>query len=567
MISSDKKGVQVIINQCVANGMRHVVCSPGSRNAPLVIAMDEHPEIECLVIHDERSAAFFALGMAQQLMQPVGIVCTSGSAALNYYPAVAEAYYQGVPLVVITADRPAEWIDQGDGQTIVQKDVYKNHIRYSCDFSESVNSADQLWFLEREIAVAFCIGNGTWKGPIHFNISLSEPLYSTVKIQDQHSRIIRNIQSDFTFSKSDQNEFEEILDSKSILVLCGQLDKNDHLLKELTAFAKNTSVVVLVENTSNLVDANFIHCIDRTLNRVSSDEIQEFIPEVLITLGGAVVSKKIKQFLRDYKPEFHIRVGYDFPYMDTYQCLSHSIETKADQFFSALNSLEYKKDRSDFGTKWKKKDLEAQSMMPVFFENVEFADLSVFNEVMSALPKDSHLHMANSSVVRYCQLFDPKTFITYWSNRGTSGIDGSSSTACGAAYADKTKMHTLITGDISFFYDSNAFWNNYLRSNLRVVLINNGGGGIFKIIPGPSSSGQLEKYFEAKHQYTAKGICETFDIAYQSCSDLKELKIKLETFFVASDNMKPKLLEIMTPSEFNHLQLKDFFDFTKEFSN
>jgi 2-succinyl-5-enolpyruvyl-6-hydroxy-3-cyclohexene-1-carboxylate synthase len=166
MISSNKIGVQIIVEQCLAHGMKHVVCSPGSRNAPFSIAFDEHPEIETYIIHDERSAAFFALGLAQQLNEPVGVVCTSGSAALNYYPAVAEAYYQCIPLVVITADRPAEWVDQGDGQTIVQREVYKNHIRYSCQFSEKVETTDQRWYMERELAVAFSEGTTVWKGPI-----------------------------------------------------------------------------------------------------------------------------------------------------------------------------------------------------------------------------------------------------------------------------------------------------------------------------------------------------------------------------------------------------------------
>ncbi|MFN5032653.1 MAG: thiamine pyrophosphate-binding protein, partial [Flavobacteriia bacterium] len=165
MISSDKNAVSLFVDQCVAHGMLQVVCSPGSRNAPLVIAFDEHPDVICTVIHDERSAAFFALGMAQQLGQPVGVVCTSGSAALNYYPAIAEAYYQCIPLVVITADRPQEWVDQGDGQTIRQQNVFDSHIRYSVNLSEKYSLPTEKWYLERETAIAFNEGNGNWKGP------------------------------------------------------------------------------------------------------------------------------------------------------------------------------------------------------------------------------------------------------------------------------------------------------------------------------------------------------------------------------------------------------------------
>ena len=210
MISSNKKGVQLLVEQCLAHGMKNVVFSPGSRNAPFIIAFDEHPSINCIVIHDERSAAFYAMGMAQQLNEPVGIICTSGSAVLNYYPAVAEAYYQSLPLVVITADRPEEWVNQGDGQTIVQHEVFKNHIRYSTTLSEHCRTNDEIWKLEREISTAFNLGNGTWKGPIHINMSFNEPLYGTEEITSIKGKIIQTITPFFQLNSTQEHELKEI---------------------------------------------------------------------------------------------------------------------------------------------------------------------------------------------------------------------------------------------------------------------------------------------------------------------------------------------------------------------
>lgn len=563
MISSNKIGVQIIVEECVAHGMKHVVCSPGSRNAPFVIAFDEHPEIKCYVVHDERSAAFFGMGMAQQLNEPVGIVCTSGSASLNYYPAIAEAFYQCIPLVVITADRPLEWVNQGDGQTIVQKDVYKNHIRYSCQFSEKINTEDEKWYLQREIAIAFSEGNTVWKGPIHFNVALNEPLYGTSDIEVSKTRKIEIVRGFFQFNSAQAIELTKSINVPKIMIICGQLNPDKVLLEQLKLFAEDTSVVVLVENTSNLVDMRFIHCIDRTLNSISEEELKDFAPDLLITIGGAVVSKKIKAYLRKYSPTEHWKVGYEFPYMDTYQCLSKSFQTDATSFFREINTLNNEKNTSNYGSNWKQRDFIVQDKMADFFSHVEFSDLKAFETILDYLPEMSHLHMANSSVVRYCQLFDPIKSIQYWSNRGTSGIDGSSSTACGASIIKKDNLHLLITGDVSFLYDSNAFWNQYLQPNLRIVLINNGGGGIFKIIPGPASSNQLEKYFEAKHTMDAENISKAFNLEYFFADSTQLIEDQMETFFSYNETGRPKLLEINTTAIDNHNKLEEFFQSMK----
>jgi 2-succinyl-5-enolpyruvyl-6-hydroxy-3-cyclohexene-1-carboxylate synthase len=559
MVTSSKINVQLIVQQCYEQGMKHVVCSPGSRNAPLVIAFDEHPEIQCTVIHDERSAAFFALGMAQQLDQPIGIVCTSGSAALNYYPAIAEAFYQCVPLVVLTADRPTEWINQGDGQTIVQSNVFGKHVRYSANFSEHAQTTTEQWYIQREISTAFAEGASHWKGPIHFNIAFNEPLYKTEAFKKHPFKKITLVHSRFQFSNPQQQATINALGLPKKMVICGQLNEDPALLEQLKIFATDSSVVVLVENTSNLVDPKFVHCIDRTLNSIDELLEADYAPDLLITIGGAVVSKKIKAFIRKHKPKEHWKIGFEFPYMDTYQALTHSFQAEPFHFFNALNDLNYTKNISNYGSKWKQLDYLIQDKMPAFFEKCAFADISTFETVLDYLPENCQLHLANSSVVRYAQLFDPIKSITYWSNRGTSGIDGSSSTAVGAAHANPKKLHVLITGDVSFFYDSNAFWNQYITQNLRIILINNAGGGIFKIIAGPDTSKQSNEYFVAQHHHTAEGICQAFNIHYSSVDSLEVLADKMLDFYTYSTDNRPKLLEIFTPSELNPEALQDFF--------
>lgn len=561
MITSDKKGVQLLVQQCISNGMKHVVFSPGSRNAPFVIAFDEHPDVTCYVIHDERSAAFYAMGMAQQLNEPVGIICTSGSAALNYYPAVAEAYYQAIPLIIITADRPQEWVDQGDGQTIVQHEVYKNHIRYSCTLSETVNREDEQWYIEREISTAFNYANGNWKGPIHLNMSFHEPLYGTSEIEQKKGKSIQTVHSTFQLVSSQQLELQQIWESSpKKMIICGQLPVDKALLEQLKIVADDTSVAILVENTSNLVHSTFIHCIDRTLNAISEEEAISFSPDLLITLGGAVVSKRIKSYLRKHKAKYHWKVGFEFPYMDTYQSLTHTFECSPASFVSLLNSFSVERHVCDYGSRWKQKDFLTQDKLPAFFETVEYSDLKVFETILDYIPEMSHLHMANSSVVRYCQLFDPISSIHYWSNRGTSGIDGSTSTAIGAAKVHLNDWNTLITGDVSFFYDSNALWNGHLTPNIRIFMINNGGGGIFKIIPGPNSTQQLDNYFVAEHSFSAEYICKAFDVDYFKATSIEEIESQMEAFYTFEETGRPKLMEIFTPSESNHTALEAFFE-------
>lgn len=564
MITSTKKSVQILVQLCLEKGLKHLVVSPGSRNAPLIIAFNQHPEIQCIVIPDERSAAFVALGLAQQTKSLVGIICTSGSAPLNYYPAISEAYYQGIPLLVLTADRPQAWVNQGDGQTIVQHEVFKNHIRYSCTLSEN-ESDESIWFTQREISTSLEIATEEFPGPVHVNIPFSEPLYGQVELSERlNIQPIHAVRTDKRLSAPDRNFVQNSWKKTAKKwILCGQMSPNPSLVQQLKVLAQDPSVVVFVENTSNLFDESFIHCIDRTLNCINESELENFAPDLLVSIGGAIVSKRIKTFLRKYKAKQHWKVGFDFPFMDTYQNLTHSFSMRETSFFSELVQTPFEGE-SDFGTRWKEKDYLVQEEAKRFFENeVPYSDLLVFHTILDYVPENSQVQLANSSVVRYAQLFDPIRSVNYWCNRGTSGIDGSSSTALGAALAKPDDWCTLISGDLSFFYDSNAFWNLQKTPNLRVFLINNGGGGIFKIIPGPDTTQELNDFFVFKNQFEAEYICKTFGLGYFKATSVEEIESQQEAFFTYDENGHAKVMEIFTDGQVNDLVLKSYFEAIK----
>jgi 2-succinyl-5-enolpyruvyl-6-hydroxy-3-cyclohexene-1-carboxylate synthase len=557
MLTSNKLMVQLVMDQCEAHGIRKIVFSPGSRNSPFAISFDENAFFETYVIHDERSAAFFALGMAQELKEPVALCCTSGTAALNYYPAVAEAFYRSIPLLVITADRPESWINQGDGQTIVQRNVYKNHIRYEVNLTDGKESETDVWYAQRETAIGMSILTGNWKGPVHFNIGLNEPLYNTIEKKHNFVRKFNTNVTQTVLSSDFCERIIPILEESKILVLCGQLPENNLLQQALEKFSNHSNVVVLVENTSNIQSEKFIHCIDRVLNGISNET--DFYPDLLITLGGAVVSKKIKSFLRNAKPKNHWKIGYEFPLMDTYQYLSDTIELAENQFFETINQLDFKRSQLNYFGKWKSIDLIARDAIESCVMNLpSFTDIHVFYHLFDCLAERSVLHIGNSSVVRYTQLFDPIKNIRYESNRGTSGIDGSTSTAVGASIANPSKMHYFVTGDISALYDSNAFWLANFPKNLKIIVINNFGGGIFRIIPGPATSKQRNEYFEAKHTQNVAAVANAFGIETLSVKVIEDFVNLLPEFLNPENDIQ--LLEVFTDAEQNAENLNQFFN-------
>lgn len=555
-MTSANKIVQTFVELCAAKGVRHFVFSPGSRNAPLAIALFGDARFTCKVVPDERSAGFIALGMALELDQTVGVCCTSGSAVLNYAPAVAEAFYQNVPLLVVSADRPEEFIHQGEGQSINQKNVFANHIKTSVHLPKQVVSKDDVWFVERQINEALNAAQHGGKGPVHINFPFAEPLYEVQNKADVSPKLIDHIAVEQVLTDDALTELHKAWqNAPKKLILCGQMPKNERLNYLLEQLSEDKSVAILVENTSNLVHKNFSHCIDRLITTISEKELEKFTPDILVTIGDAIISKKIKAMLRKLPLAEHWDIHPHRAHYDTYQKLTKNIQVKPEYFFKSLLELP-KNSKGTFFSTWKTKDYLTQEKHFHYLDACTFSDLKAFSLIADYLPEHSAVHMGNSSVVRYMQLFDPINNITYYSNRGVSGIDGSTSTALGVSLVnDKTNI--LITGDISFFYDSNALWNKYLHPKFKIILINNGGGGIFRIIDGPNSTDILEEFFESKQDYNVSKLCETFGLSYFYAEGEADLAQSLEAFLLHED--KPALIEIKTPGEQNAQVLKDYF--------
>jgi len=312
-------------------------------------------------------------------------------------------------------------------------------------------------------------------------------------------------------------------------------------------------VLIFTETTSNVYHPQFVGSIDRLINSLTHEELVDLRPDLLITLGGMVISKKIKNFLRNHQPNHHWHID-PIRAFDTYHCLTNHITLRPSVFFSLMqtDSLMLK---TDFQRKWKNLDEVRSDRHRKYLNSAVHSDLKAMEALLNKIPNEYRLQLGNSAVVRYMQLFDNQQHRTHC-NRGTSGIDGSTSTAIGAALINEEPT-LLISGDLSFFYDSNALWNNYIKTNFRIVIINNSGGGIFKILPGPSKTNALP-YFTTPHKLTAMQLCEMYQIDYHKASTTEDLERELDTFF--NVNQKPKLLEIFTPHDINDQVLKTYFE-------
>ena len=492
---SDKKSVQILVNLCEKYGIENVVFSAGSRNAPLIISFNENPFFNCTSIIDERSAAFYALGKAQQLREPVIICCTSGSAALNYAPAISEAYYQNIPLLVITSDRPARWLNNGEGQMIDQVNIFQNYIHHSYAIPSDLNN-ENTYLSETEINSALNNAKAITNNTVHINIPFEEPLYNTIAIEGAYipeyaperleKTLLTDIEIQYISSKWKK--------ANRILILCGVLEKSTELNNLLKQINQNCAVSILTESTANLCDLKFISCIDRTLNAINENELINYAPDLLISIGGAIISKRIKSFLRNNKAKEHWQISIKPDSIDTFSSLTKKFDISPLSFFLQIQLIEPNFE-SNFGDQWLQKSFLAQRRHEEFIKQCDWSDLKVTSIIIDTLPDFSNLHMGNSSPVRYIQLFEQIKTVLYNANRGVSGIDGCTSTMIGAASVNNN-LTLLVSGDLSFVYDINALWNNHLTSNIRIIVINNSGGGIFRIIPGPSSTKQFEEFFE-----------------------------------------------------------------------
>lgn len=547
------KSIHNIVEICAQKGVEHVILSPGSRCAPLTIAFARHPKIQEKTISDERSAAFIGLGIAQSTQQTVPLVCTSGTASLNYAPAITEAYYQHIPLLVLTADRPPEWIDQRDGQTIRQRDIYANHIKGSFELPVDSEHPDAEWQINRTISEAINLSQQEPKGPVHVNIPLREPLYPTDEIIfDENVKVIERLKADTDLDPLVWKKLQHEVDHfENILVVAGQEQEN--LLRNILFDAQK--VPVISDGISNVQSENSIHLHDIIFSPNNKEVLPSLQPDLLITYGKSVISKNIKLYLREFKPKAHWHIQEYGEVADTFQSLTKVIPISINKFLQTI----YMESKNYLRT-WKQEENHVTQYQKQFFKNIPFGEFQSIHKILEAIPEKSNLHLANSMSVRYANFFPNHKKLQFFANRGTSGIDGSTSTTVGTALVTNP-LNTLLTGDLSFFYDRNALWNNYVPKNLRIVILNNHGGGIFRMINGPASQPELKPYFETDQQLNAKNTAKDFNLEYQFCSTEEGLKLSLETFFLESD--RAKVLEIESDAKTNTEIFKKFKSYEK----
>lgn len=540
---------QSIIQICLTKGITQIVISPGSRNAPLTLGFVNNPDFTCYSIADERCAAFFALGIAQQLNKPVALVCTSGSALLNYYPAFAEAFYSQIPLIVISADRPYSKIDIGDGQTIRQMNVFQNHSLYNANLTEGESNENDSK-INNAINIAY-----TQKGPTHINAPFEEPLYQTVRKMTVDPTISAFSKVYKTIAIDDIIAYTNLWNSAAKKLIVVGVNAPNEIDEEITnAIVNDPSIIVMTETTSNWHHPSFLSNIDTIITPFKEKDFKAFQPDILITFGGMVVSKRVKAFLRNHKPKHHWHIDSLRAY-NTFGCLNHHFESTPNDFFNQI--LPFTKTvLSDYFDKGKAVKKLRINKHQKYIDKIPFSDLKAFEIIMPSLPKNSMLQLSNSSPIRYAQLFPIDSSISVFSNRGTSGIDGSTSTAIGAAVISKQQT-VLITGDIGFIYDSNGLWNDYIPKNLKIILINNGGGGIFRILPGHQETKVYNTFFETAHCHTAEHLAKMYGFEYSIASDAESLTSALDTLF--SQNEKPSILEVFTPTLQNDKILLQYF--------
>jgi len=544
-----KQGVVDIPEICFRKGIRNVVLCPGSRSAPMTLAFVRHGGFSCYSIIDERSAGFIALGIAQQLKMPVAIVCTSGTAVLNLYPAITEAYYQKIPLLILTADRPPEWIDQTDGQTIRQHNIFASHIKKSFSLPVETSAAEDLWLANRVTSEAINASLYPEHGPVHINVPLREPLYNVPDPLPKNDalKVIDELPATLQLDESAMESLAaEWNNAEKKMIIGGQYDFDEPLNHALSGLA--SAAAVISEITSNLTHEKFIRHIDVDFNAMSADSEKTFSPDLLISFGGSVLSKRLKQFLRAAKPRQHWHLDPSHLSPDTFQSLTKVLPVSASAFFKLL-AAKNKTASSPFAEEWQELERKAIAALDSYLDQAAFSEFTVIRDAMNALPNHSAVQFGNSMPVRYASILGLRTErgITVNCNRGTSGIDGIVSTAVGAALASK-KHTTLVTGDLSFFYDSNALWNQHLPPNLKIIVINNSGGGIFRIIDGSSTVPELEPYFATHQNLSIEKLVMAFGVPYFSARDAAGLQASLKKLY-ASQTMS--VLEVFTDARTN----------------
>ena len=558
---SNKENVNILTSLLLEYGVSDAVVCPGSRNAPIVHNLSVCEAIRCRPVTDERSAAFYALGLAIATRRPTVVCVTSGSALLNVMPAVAEAAYQHVPLVVISADRPQQWIDQLDGQTIPQSDALGRFVRKAVQLPEPHND-EERWLCRRLVNEAMHLATCRQGAPVHINVPISEPLFEFSTEQLPQLSRFNNIKR-AAINDASMDMPDAFHEAKRPMIVIGQLAHGT--VSHETIRSLSEKYVVMSEPLSNpsYMTIHFDEAIRYIVSDNSSinddeDDKTAYYPDYVIYVGDTLVSKPARRFLRNAKAPSCLITPDAADIHDPLMTLTDIVECDSDSINALLASLCDAPDtdeRCRFHDRWQSfLDACAAHADAYAPEYSQMATVKYFEEQLADLDIDICVHYANSSAVRLACIY-AQHYV--WCNRGVNGIEGSLSTAAGFSLATHD-MTVCVIGDLSFFYDQNALWNSNLRGNLRIILLNNRGGGIFRQLPGLSDSPAADDLVMASHENTAQGICTQNDIGYMSAKNMDEMQIGIVTL-LTRESERPMLLEVFTDSNDDVKALEKYF--------
>lgn len=547
---SDKKNVLQLVALLEAHGITRVVLCPGSRNAPLVHTLSTHPGFTCYSLTDERSAGYFAIGLALNGGKPAAVCCTSGTALLNLHPAVAEAFYQHIPLVVISADRPGAWIGQMDGQTVPQPGVFRSLVKKSVDLPE-IHTEEDEWYCNRLVNEALLETNHHGKGPVHINVPISEPLFRFTVESLPAVRAITRYQGLNVYDRDYNGLIDRLNQYNRRMIVVGQMSLI-YLFEKRYVKLLYKHFAWLTEHIGNqTVPGIPVKNFDAALSFMPEERAEQMAPELLITYGGHVISKRLKKFLRQHPPKEHWHVSPDGEVVDLYGALTCVIEMDPFEFLEKIAG--WLDNRTpEYPRVWE------NYCKTIPEPEFGYSGMSVVGGLIKSLPESCALHLANSSAVRYAQLYPIPSAVEVCGNRGTNGIEGSLSTAIGYA-ACSDKLNFVVIGDLSFFYDMNALWNGHIGANLRILLLNNGGGGIFHTLPGLEMSGTSHKFITAVHKTSAKGWAEERGFLYLRAENEEQLTEAVQILTRPEPMEKPVLVEVFTNKNKDARILKDYF--------
>ena len=547
---SDKKSILQLAALLKAHGVRKLVLCPGSRNAAIVQTLANVEDFTCYAVTDERSAGFFAIGLSLQGGGPAAVCCTSGSALLNLHPAVAEAFYQQIPLLIISADRPSAWIGQMDGQTLPQPNVFGGLVKMSVNLPE-VHTDEDEWYCNRLINEAILETTHHGKGPVHINIPISEPIYRFTVKELPSVRVINRYQGLNVYDRDYKELIDKLNQANKRMIIVGQMNLIYEFDKKFVKPLYRNFVWLSEHLGNQTIPGIPIKNFDVAVSAMDEPRQAQMAPDLLITYGGHMVSKQMKKYLRNHPPREHWHVSPDGKIADLFGCLTTVIEMDPFEFLEKIAFL-----------------LDGKpTNYPLMWENwckiipepqLPYSQISVTGDLIKALPTPCALHLANSSTVRYAQLFKIASDVEVCCNRGVNGIEGSLSTAIGYATAS-TKLNFVIIGDLSFFFDMNALWMPHFHHNLRILLLNNEGGEIFHTLPGMDKTSQSRPYITAEHQTSAKGWAEERGFHYMKATNADEWQDALSLFASPEEHPQAMLLEVYTDKGEDTQLLREYY--------